>query len=65
MITFQEYNYVDAWDREFLNKFYKMARKEGFDIEEYNRLATLIAQCESDLRRLRDPLQAHLPIREL
>ncbi|XP_060571463.1 calcium uniporter protein, mitochondrial-like [Ruditapes philippinarum] len=61
----QEYNYVDAWDREFINKFYKLARKEGFDIEEYNRLSNLIAQRESDLCRLRDPLQLHLPIREL
>jgi hypothetical protein len=65
VILFQEYNYVDAWDREFINKFYKLARKEGFDIEEYNRLSNLIAQRESDLCRLRDPLQLHLPIREL
>lgn len=61
----QEYNYVDAWDREFLNKFYKIAAKENFNIAEYNRLAELIAQCESDLRRLRDPLQVNLPLREL
>ncbi|KAL4239807.1 hypothetical protein ACF0H5_000610 [Mactra antiquata] len=65
VVCAQEYNYVDAWDREFLSKFYKMARKEGFDIDEYNRLTNLIEQCESDLRRLRDPLQVHLPIREL
>lgn len=64
-ISSTEYNYVDAWDREFLRKFYKLARKEGFNIEEYNRLCNLIAQCESDLNRLRDPLQMHLPIREL
>jgi len=56
---------VDAWDREFLNKFYKVAKKEGFDVLEYNRLANQIAECESDLRRLRDPLQVNLPIREL
>ncbi|XP_052818371.1 calcium uniporter protein, mitochondrial-like [Mya arenaria] len=64
-VTAQEYNYVDAWDREFLNKFYKVAEKEGFNIPEYNRLTNLIDQCESDLRRLRDPLQIQLPIREL
>ncbi|XP_052776877.1 calcium uniporter protein, mitochondrial-like [Mya arenaria] len=64
-VTAQEYNYVDAWDREFLNKFYKVAEKEGFNIPEYNRLTNLIDQCKSDLRRLRDPLQIHIPIREL
>ncbi|WAQ96264.1 MCU-like protein, partial [Mya arenaria] len=43
----------------------QVAEKEGFNIPEYNRLTNLIDQCKSDLRRLRDPLQIHIPIREL
>lgn len=56
---------MDAWDREFLRKFHQMAQKHGFDVDKYNELVSLIQEAESDLRRLRDPLQVHLPIREL
>jgi hypothetical protein len=31
----------------------------------YNKLRDEISQVEEDLRRLRDPLQLHLPIKEM
>ena len=61
----QDYEYGEAWNRSFTKGFYKQAKKNGFNIEEYNRLCSQIVGCESHLRRLRDPLQVHLPIREI
>ncbi|XP_051897273.1 calcium uniporter protein, mitochondrial [Pristis pectinata] len=62
VITRQEYIYPDARDRQYLHFFHKGAKKTKFDIEKYNRLKDAIAQAELDLKRLRDPLQLHLPI---
>ncbi|XP_078284585.1 calcium uniporter protein, mitochondrial isoform X2 [Rhinoraja longicauda] len=62
VMTRQEYIYPDARDRQYLNFFHKGAKKTKFDIETYNRLKDAIAQAELDLKRLRDPLQLHLPV---
>uniref|UniRef100_A0A2K5RY99 Calcium uniporter protein n=1 Tax=Cebus imitator TaxID=2715852 RepID=A0A2K5RY99_CEBIM len=36
-----------------------------FDLEKYNQLKDAIAQAEMDLKRLRDPLQVHLPLQQI
>ncbi|XP_065334289.1 calcium uniporter protein, mitochondrial isoform X1 [Cloeon dipterum] len=61
VLTKQEYMLPDVKDRQFLISFHKKARKNGFDVERYNELRDSIASVEDDLRRLRDPLQIHLP----
>lgn len=65
VLTKQEYVFPDAKDRQFLIKFHKLASKEKLDVEKYNKLKDAIAEAENDLRRLRDPLQLHLPIKEM
>ncbi|KAM4636145.1 calcium uniporter protein, mitochondrial [Discoglossus pictus] len=65
VLTRQEYVYPDARDRQYLLFFHKGAKKTRFDLEEYNRLKNAIAQAELDLKRLRDPLQVHLPIQQI
>ncbi|KAM4703309.1 calcium uniporter protein, mitochondrial [Rhinophrynus dorsalis] len=65
VLTRQEYIYPDARDRQYLHFFHKGAKKTRFDLEEYNRLKNAIAQAELDLKRLRDPLQVHLPIQQI
>ncbi|ESO88982.1 hypothetical protein LOTGIDRAFT_203141 [Lottia gigantea] len=60
-----ECNYGEVKDRQFLLKFYKEAQKKNFDIKKYNDLKNNIAIIESDIQRLRDPLQLHLPLQEL
>ncbi|XP_076818825.1 calcium uniporter protein, mitochondrial-like [Clavelina lepadiformis] len=62
LLTQQEYIYPDARDRQFLRFFHRAANKQDFDIERFNKLCNDIAQTEQDLKRLRDPLQLHLPI---
>ncbi|NXP38830.1 MCU protein, partial [Leiothrix lutea] len=60
-----EYVYPDARDRQYLLFFHKGAKKTRFDLEKYNQLKDAIAQAELDLKRLRDPLQVHLPIQQI
>ncbi|XP_076348876.1 calcium uniporter protein, mitochondrial-like isoform X3 [Tachypleus tridentatus] len=64
VLSKQEYNMPDVKDREFLLNFYKKAKKSGLDMEKYNSLRDTIYEKEEDLKRLRDPLQLHLPIKE-
>ncbi|XP_055932372.1 calcium uniporter protein, mitochondrial-like [Argiope bruennichi] len=64
VLTRQEYVLPDVNDRQTLFGFHKFARKSGLDVQRYNNLKDSIAQVEEDLRRLRDPLQLHLPIKE-
>lgn len=52
-------------DRQFLIAFYKFARRQGMDVSRYNELRNQLEEIEEELRRLRDPLQKHLPVREL
>jgi len=65
LLTRQEYIFPDARDRQFLLRFHQLAKKEKLDIEKYNKLRSDIVEAEHDLQRLRDPLQMHLPIREM
>ena len=64
-VSYQEYIFPDVRDRQFLIRFYKLAHKKRLNVDQYNRLRNAISQAEEDLRRLRDPLQLHLPIKEI
>lgn len=62
LLTQQEYIYPAARDRVYLRFFYKQAKKQNFNVEKYNELVKEIERTEASLRRLRDPLELHLPI---
>ena len=62
---FQEYNFESVKDRQHLISLHKNAKKSKMDIERYNILKDEIAKIEYDIRRLRDPLQLRVPIREI
>uniref|UniRef100_A0A4W4F8X4 Calcium uniporter protein n=1 Tax=Electrophorus electricus TaxID=8005 RepID=A0A4W4F8X4_ELEEL len=65
VLTRQEYIYPDARDRQYLLFFHKGVKRTRFDIEKYNQLKDAIAEAELDLKRLRDPLQLHLPVQQI
>ncbi|XP_041362603.1 calcium uniporter protein, mitochondrial-like [Gigantopelta aegis] len=65
VLTRQEYIFPSVVERQYLIQFYKKAKNQKLDVEKYNELKNAISQIEHDLRRLRDPLQLHLPISEL
>ncbi|XP_052469888.1 calcium uniporter protein, mitochondrial-like [Carassius gibelio] len=65
VLTRQEYLYPDARDRQYLLFFHKGAKRTRFDIEKYNKLKDAIAEAELDLKRLRDPLELHLPVQQI
>lgn len=60
-IVFQDFVLPDVRDRQFLLSFHKKAKKLGMDVSHYNDLKNQLAELESDLRRLRDPLALNLP----
>ena len=62
---FQEYSFPIARDREFLIGFHKDAKKNQLDVAKYNELQEAKSRVELDIKRLRDPLQLHLPIQQL
>lgn len=61
----QEFMYADAKDRHFLFSLYRAAAREGFNIPHYNQLKEELAGVESDLRRLRNPIQLQLPVQQI
>ncbi|KAH6920708.1 hypothetical protein HPB50_028303 [Hyalomma asiaticum] len=65
VVTRQDYVLPEVRDRQFLISFYKFARRQGMDVSRYNALRDELTQIEEELLRLRDPLQKHLPVREL
>nr|CDS25318.2 coiled coil domain containing protein 109A [Hymenolepis microstoma] len=64
VVTRQDYNFPEVFDREYLKTFYKGAAAQGFDVERYNDLRDSLAQLQSDLKRLRDPLYVNLPLQQ-
>lgn len=64
VLTRQEYILPAVQDRQTLFTFHKRAQKYGLDVDKYNAIKDTIAQVEEDLRRLRDPLQLHLPLKD-
>ncbi|KAM4810079.1 calcium uniporter regulatory subunit MCUb, mitochondrial [Rhinophrynus dorsalis] len=65
VLTKEDYVYPAIRERQFLHHFYKKAKTQRFDVEEYNRLREEFAETEENLRRLRNPLQLRLPIEQL
>lgn len=51
----------DVKDRQHLFAIHRRAKKIGLDLDKYNSLKDQICSVELDLRRLRDPLNIHLP----
>ncbi|XP_076830903.1 calcium uniporter regulatory subunit MCUb, mitochondrial-like [Brachyhypopomus gauderio] len=62
VLTKQDYVYPDVKDRQFLHYFYRKARREGFSVQQYNRLKEELASVEENLRRLRNPNHLGLPV---
>ena len=65
VVTRREYNYETLNDRQFLISLHKKAKNSKMDVENYNQLKEQIAKAEYDIKRLRDPLQLRVPIREI
>ncbi|KAL0266278.1 UNVERIFIED_CONTAM: hypothetical protein PYX00_008870 [Menopon gallinae] len=61
VLTKQEYILPDVRDRQYLITLHKKAKKMGLDLEKYNQIKEKVYVIERDLKRLRDPLQVHLP----
>jgi len=61
-----QYEYPDAKERMSMNKFYKLCRKRGFDVEKYNRMKEAAFNLEKDLDSLRRSpgfaLRKNLPV---
>lgn len=57
----QDFVLPEVRDRQFLLSFHKRAKKSGLDVEKYNMLKNRLAELQSDLERLRDPLALNLP----
>ncbi|XP_067122239.1 calcium uniporter protein, mitochondrial [Centruroides vittatus] len=64
VLTRQEYYLPDVCDRQSLKLFHKTAGKTKLNVQKYNELKNEIALIEDDLKRLRDPMHLHLPIKE-
>jgi len=57
VITKQEYMFNDVAKRSWLMSFHKKADKHRWDVDKYNTVKQGIISAESDLRRLRAPIQ--------
>lgn len=63
VLTKQEYVLPQVADRQYLITFHKNAKKVGLDVDKYNKIKDQVHKIETDLRRLRDPLALHLPLK--
>jgi hypothetical protein len=64
-VIFQDYNFHDVREREFLLTMYRKGKKVKMDFDKYNDIKEQIHQTRYDLQRLRDPLQLQLPIEQI
>ena len=60
VLTKQDYLLPDVRDRQFLLSFHRKAKKEFWDVEEYNKLKDGIMHLERDIQRLREPFKQKL-----
>jgi hypothetical protein len=60
IVTKQEYIYPEVHDRQLVRNLHKLAKKNNFDIDRYNRICVEIDQIKFDLSRLNDRLQLQL-----
>uniref|UniRef100_A0A8D2KZY7 Calcium uniporter protein n=1 Tax=Varanus komodoensis TaxID=61221 RepID=A0A8D2KZY7_VARKO len=65
VLTKQDYIYPEAQDRQFLHYFYRKSKSQSFNVDQYNKLKEELAEVEDALKRLKNPLQLHLPIQEI
>ncbi|CAH8493335.1 unnamed protein product [Dicrocoelium dendriticum] len=65
VVTRQNYEFPQVFDREYLKRFYKLADRHSFDVHRYNELREQLADLKSELRRLRDPLLCNLPLQQV
>ncbi|XP_046873447.1 calcium uniporter regulatory subunit MCUb, mitochondrial-like isoform X1 [Hypomesus transpacificus] len=65
VLTKQDLIHPDAKDRQFLHFFYKRAAKKHFKVHQYNLLRKELAMVESDLKRLRNPLELKIPVDQI
>ncbi|KAJ8403666.1 hypothetical protein AAFF_G00349920 [Aldrovandia affinis] len=65
ILTTRDFVYPDAKDRQFLHYFYKVAKRQRFDIQKYNKLKEEVSAVEDNLRRLRKPIQMQMPIEQI
>ncbi|KAJ8383012.1 hypothetical protein SKAU_G00037900 [Synaphobranchus kaupii] len=65
ILTKQEFVYADAKHRQFLHYFYTVARRDGFDVQKYNKLKEEEAAVKENLRRLRKAIQQRLPVEQI
>ncbi|XP_062132672.1 calcium uniporter protein, mitochondrial isoform X2 [Drosophila sulfurigaster albostrigata] len=60
-VTKREYIMENVYNREYTLSIYRNAKKQQFDVENYNRLKRRTAELEYNLRRLNDPINMELP----
>ncbi|XP_054845477.1 calcium uniporter regulatory subunit MCUb, mitochondrial isoform X1 [Eublepharis macularius] len=65
VLTKQDYVYPEARDRQFLHYFHRKSKRQNFNVDQYNKLKDDLAKVEESLKRLKNPLQLHLPIQEI
>ncbi|KAJ3615347.1 hypothetical protein NHX12_018914 [Muraenolepis orangiensis] len=65
VLTNQDCVYPGAKDRQFLNYFYKGAKKTRFNVEKYNDLRDELTQVQDDLNRLQSSTQLQLPLQQI
>ncbi|CAF1598026.1 unnamed protein product, partial [Didymodactylos carnosus] len=61
LLTRSDFEYLHLTDRLFLRKFYRESKKVQFDVAYYNQLKNRFHAVNTDLARLRAPLDLSLP----
>ncbi|KAK3864513.1 hypothetical protein Pcinc_029782 [Petrolisthes cinctipes] len=61
VLTRTDFVLPEVRDRQFLLSFHKRAKKTGLNVDKYNMLKNRLAELQTDLERLRDPLALNLP----